>query len=233
MSLEEFRQFAETWGGDIDRWPLKARQDARRLAATNEGRSILKREQSLDQNLSTFADANFIVLEAMRRDEDGLSIYRKLRALSRAPILLLSASKEDIVGITISGDEPRPLNRGELGTRILALMRPARPGERRLKFGELTANLTRRTVIDASNRLIELTSTEFDLLECFVTRPGRVLSRDELMDWTRGRRFGPFDRAIDVQISRLRKKLDRGVPSMFRTIRNLGYMLVVPVEECL
>ena len=78
---------------------------------------------------------------------------------------------------------------------------------------------------------IELTSAEFDLLECFVTRPGRVLSREQLMDWTRGRRAEAFDRTIDVQISRLRKKIDTGSTPLFKTLRNAGYMMAAPVEE--
>jgi len=84
---------------------------------------------------------------------------------------------------------------------------------------------------------LDLTSAEFDLLECFVTRPSRVLSRDQLMDWTRGRRSDTLDRTIDVQLSRLRKKLEHQEPSgdgepLIKTIRNSGYMLSFPVKEC-
>jgi two-component system OmpR family response regulator len=82
-----------------------------------------------------------------------------------------------------------------------------------------------------AGELLELTSAEFDLLECFVTRPGRVLSRDQLMDWTRGRRAEALDRTIDVQVSRLRKKIEANGSELIKTVRNAGYSLVVPVKE--
>jgi len=78
---------------------------------------------------------------------------------------------------------------------------------------------------------LALTSAEFDLLECFLTRPQRVLSREQLMDWTRGRRAAPLDRTIDVQVSRLRKKIEGCGETLIKTVRNAGYMLCAAVEE--
>jgi two-component system, OmpR family, response regulator len=78
---------------------------------------------------------------------------------------------------------------------------------------------------------IALTSAEFDLLKCFLTRPQRVLSREQLMDWTRGRRAEPLDRTIDVQVSRLRKKIEGGGEALIKTVRNAGYMLCAAVKE--
>jgi len=79
--------------------------------------------------------------------------------------------------------------------------------------------------------VLDLTSAEFDLLACFVTRPQRVLSRDQLMDWTRGRKAEPLDRAIDVQMSRLRKKMDDDSGEIIKTVRNAGYVLTLPVKK--
>jgi two-component system OmpR family response regulator len=194
---------------------------------------------ALDRHLSVVGEPDLIVLDIMLPGEDGLSICRRLRAASRVPILMLTARGEDIdriVGLEIGADDylPKPFNPRELVARIRAILRrnePAPPQGKRLKLGALTVDLEGRSVIDAEARPIELTSGEFDLLECFVTRPGRVLSREQLMDWTRGRRSDPLDRTIDVQISRLRKKIETGETPLIKTMRNAGYMLTMRVEE--
>jgi two-component system OmpR family response regulator len=118
--------------------------------------------------------------------------------------------------------------------RIRAILRRNEPrpvAKKRLKLRDFVVDLEARSVIDAEGSAVELTSAEFDLLECFLTRPGRVLSREQLMDWTRGRRSEPFDRTIDVQLSRLRKKIDQSEPPLFKTMRNAGYILTARVEE--
>ncbi|MBS0252924.1 MAG: response regulator transcription factor, partial [Proteobacteria bacterium] len=153
--------------------------------------------------------------------------------------LMLTARGEDIdriIGLEIGADDylPKPFNPRELTARIRAILRRNEPPpveKKRLKLGDITIDLEARSVTDASDEPIELTSAEFDLLECFVTRPGRVLSREQLMDWTRGRRSEPLDRTIDVQLSRLRKKIDRGEVPMFKTMRNAGYILAARIEE--
>ncbi|MFA5898191.1 MAG: response regulator transcription factor [Hyphomicrobium sp.] len=194
---------------------------------------------ALDRHLAVSGEPDLIVLDIMLPGEDGLSICRRLRASSRVPILLLTARGEEIdriVGLEIGADDylPKPFNPRELVARIRAILRrnePLQLVKRRLKVGGILVDIKMRTVVDASNAVIELTGAEFDLLECFVTRPGRVLSREQLMDWTRGRRAETFDRTIDVQLSRLRKKIDVGGTPLFKTLRNAGYMLAAPVEE--
>lgn len=194
---------------------------------------------ALDRHLSVFGEPDLIVLDIMLPGEDGLAICRRLRASSRVPILMLTARGEDIdriIGLEIGADDylPKPFNPRELVARIRAILRrsePAPPGGRRLRVGDLIVDLDARSVYDASSAPIDVTTAEFDLLECFVMRPGRVLSREQLMDWTRGRRADPLDRTIDVQVSRLRKKIDTGRAPLFKTLRNAGYMLIAPVKE--
>lgn len=193
---------------------------------------------ALDRSRQTFGDPDLIVLDVMLPGEDGLSICRRVRAVSRVPILMLTARGEDIdriIGLEIGADDymAKPFNPRELVARIRAILRrnePAPTGVKKLKLAGLTIDLEGRSVCGEKSE-IELTSAEFSLLECFVTRPGRVLSRDQLMEWTRGRRAEAFDRTIDVQLSRLRKKIEiRGEP-VIKTVRNQGYILCQPVEE--
>lgn len=194
---------------------------------------------ALDRFLSTYGEPDLIVLDLMLPGEDGLSICRRLRAASRVPILMLTARGEDvdrIVGLEMGADDylPKPFNPRELVARIRAILRRNEPppvAARRLRFGAFVADLEARSVAHEGNGTVELTSAEFELLECFLQRPGRVLSRDQLMDWTRGRRAEAMDRTIDVQMSRLRKKLDTSEDPLIKTIRNAGYMLIGPVKE--
>ena len=193
---------------------------------------------SLDQALALRPGPDLIVLDIMLPGEDGLSICRRLRANSTVPILMLTAKSEDvdrIVGLELGADDYliKPFNPRELLARIRAILRRGQAAETksaRVSLGALTVDRDMRAVHADDGTEIVLTSAEFDLLECFITRPGRVLSRDQLMDWTRGRQSDVFDRTIDVQLSRLRKKIERDDAQFFKTIRNQGYMLVVSVE---
>lgn len=194
---------------------------------------------ALDRHLAVSDAPDLIVLDVMLPGEDGLSICRRLRAASRVPILMLTAKGDDIdriIGLEMGADDylPKPFNPRELVARIRAILRrnEPRPVEaKKLRVGPLTVDLDRRAITAQAGTAIELTSAEFDLLECFVTRPGRVLSRDQLMDWTRGRRADALDRTIDVQLSRLRRKIESGDEVLIKTIRNAGYILAVDVEE--
>jgi two-component system, OmpR family, response regulator len=194
---------------------------------------------ALDRYLSQAGEPDLIILDVMLPGEDGLSICRRLRAASRIPILMLTAKGDDIdriVGLEMGADDylPKPFNPRELVARIRAILRRNEPrpmAAKRLRVGPLVVDLDRRAVTAADGADIELTSAEFDLLECFVTRPGRVLSRDQLMDWTRGRRAEALDRTIDVQLSRLRRKIETGDAVLIKTIRNAGYVLSVDVGE--
>jgi len=173
--------------------------------------------------------------------EDGNSICRRLRANSRLPIIMLTARGDEvdrIVGLEVGADDylPKPFNPRELVARIRAVLRrigeplPGKETRERLLVGHLQVDLAARTVTGEDGAIIELTSAEFGLLACFVDRPNRVLSRDQLMDWTRGRQADAFDRTIDVQVSRLRKKIATKSDPMIKTVRNEGYIMTSPVK---
>jgi two-component system phosphate regulon response regulator OmpR len=158
------------------------------------------------------------------------------------PIILLTALKEDvdrIVGLEIGADDylGKPFNPRELIARVRAVLRRggealSQAGEARIyRFEGFTADPQTRRVTGPEGGDIALTGAEFDLLRTFLERPGRVLSRDQLLDLTRGREADPLDRSIDVLVSRLRRKLAGGGAShLFKTVRNGGYQLAAKVE---
>lgn len=186
---------------------------------------------------------DLVVLDVMLPDGSGLDLCRDLRAArSNVPIILLTALKEDvdrIIGLEIGADDylGKPFNPRELIARIRAVLRrraeamPA-PSEAKIyRFEGFTADPQKRRVADPQGADIELTGAEFDLLKTFLDRPGRVLSRDQLLDLTRGREGDVLDRSIDVLVSRLRRKLgERGAQQLFKTVRNGGYQLAAQVE---
>jgi two-component system, OmpR family, response regulator len=192
----------------------------------------------LDRLRQLYGDPDLAVLDVMLPGEDGLSICRRLRAASRVPIIMLTARGEDIdkiIGLEIGADDymSKPFNPRELVARIRAVLRRNAPPEiehRRMAAGPLTVDLDARAVEHETEGAIDLTGAEFDLLECFITRPGRVLSRDQLMDWTRGRRSEAADRTIDVQLSRLRKKIETGGEPLIKTVRASGYLFTAAVK---
>ncbi len=194
---------------------------------------------AIDRHRAVYGDPDLIVLDIMLPGEDGLSICRRLRVASRVPIIMLTARGEDIdriVGLEMGADDylPKPFNPRELVARIRAVLRRNEPipqTGRRFQAGDFLVDLDARSVTREKAGRIELTSAEFDLLECFIARPGRILSRDQLMDWTRGRGADPLDRTIDVQVSRLRKKINNGSGPVIKTVRNAGYVLTVTVKE--
>ncbi len=188
---------------------------------------------------------DLIVLDLMLPGEDGLSICRRLRASTRIPILMLTAVAEDtdrIIGLEIGADDylTKPFNPRELLARIRAVLRRAEgagsaadPVEGVLIFSGWRLDPARRELRDPQGVLIELTAGEFGLLMALVERPRRVLSRDRLLDLTKGRDAQPFDRSIDVQVSRLRRKIepDPKNPDMIKTVRSGGYIFTLPVER--
>ena len=187
---------------------------------------------------------DFIVLDVMLPDTSGLDLCRALRARSRVPIILLTALKEDvdrIIGLEVGADDylGKPFNPRELVARIRAVMRRTteRGAEalaathRIFRFADFSAEPGRRRLAKADGSEVPLTSAEFDLLLAFLERPGRILSRDQLLDITQKRVAAPFDRSIDVLVSRLRRKLgDAGNFQVLKTQRNGGYQLAVRVE---
>lgn len=212
-----------------------------------EGYGVLAAEDgvAMDRILST-ARPDLVILDLMLPGEDGLSICRRLRARGGVPILMLTAKGDDvdrIVGLEMGADDylPKPFNPRELLARIRAVLRRAdgtlaEPAarNRRVAFAGFVADLDARSVAEADGPLLDLTSAEFELLACFLERPKRVLSRDQLLDWTRGRSADPFDRTIDVSISRLRRKLSavsEEAALLIKTVRNGGYLLTVDVRQ--
>ncbi len=195
--------------------------------------------RELRERLATY-QIDLIVLDVMLPDGSGLDLCRDLRAERlNVPIILLTALKEDIdriIGLEIGADDylGKPFNPRELVARVKAVLRrqgdasPAVNQTKVYRFEGFMADPQTRRVSDPSEASIELTGAEFDLLQTFLDRPGRVLSRDQLLDLTRGREGDVLDRSIDVLVSRLRRKL--GDASLFKTVRNGGYQLVVRVD---
>jgi two-component system phosphate regulon response regulator OmpR len=198
--------------------------------------------QEVHERLAT-NQIDLIVLDVMLPDGSGLDLCRTLRERrSSIPIILLTALKEDvdrIIGLEIGADDylGKPFNPRELVARIRAVLRrrpetsTAPSGPTHYHFEGFTADPAARAVIGPNGNPVRLTGAEFDLLVTFLDRPGRVLSRDQLLDLTRGRDGGALDRSIDVLVSRLRRKLsDDGTSPMFKTVRNGGYQLAAKVN---
>lgn len=188
---------------------------------------------------------DLIVLDLMLPGEDGLSICRRLRVEADIPILMLTAKSDEIdrvVGLEMGADDylSKPFAPRELLARVRAILRrvkvvPAKLPARRYAFDRFVIDLDSRSIQfgEAGEASLSLTSAEFDLLSCFVQRPRRVLTRDQILDWTRGRSAEPFDRTVDMLISRLRKKLDAAIPgsNLITTVRNGGYLFTATVKQ--
>jgi two-component system phosphate regulon response regulator OmpR len=185
---------------------------------------------------------DLIVLDLMMPQEDGLSICRRLRAAGAAtPIIMLTAKGEDvdrIVGLEMGADDylPKPFNPRELVARINAVLRrvqeagpPAAPlaDAETVRFGPFALNLATRSMT-RNGAPVPLTSGEFSVLKVLVQHPSKPLSRDKLMELARGREYDVFDRAIDVQVSRLRKlvEADPATPRYIQTVWGFGYVFV-------
>lgn len=188
---------------------------------------------------------DLVVLDLMLAGEDGLSICRRLQTADLpVPVLMVTARGDDIdriVGLEMGADDylPKPFNPRELVARVRAILRrtrlahrPAAMSGRIYRFAGWTLNAGARELQDADGQSVELTGGEFDLLTALLSHPQRVLTRDQLLDWTRGRDASPFDRSIDVQLSRLRRKLGDTAksPAMIRTVRGGGYLFAPEVE---
>jgi two-component system OmpR family response regulator len=196
--------------------------------------------KELDLHLGR-AKPDLIVLDVMMPGEDGLAVCRRLSAEPGPAIIMLSALGEDadrIIGLELGADDylPKPCNPRELLARVRAVLR--RRGEAADKpgvecqFAGWKLDLVRRELRSPSGVVVGLTSGEFMLLRALLEKPMRILTRDELLDVARGPDADAFDRAIDVQVSRLRRKLEDGgggQSALIRTIRNEGYMFDAPV----
>jgi two-component system, OmpR family, response regulator len=189
---------------------------------------------------------HLVVLDLMLPGESGLDLARWLRSQSDVPIVMLTAMGEEtdrIIGLELGADDyvPKPFNPRELLARVRAVLRRvgdgvirrAEPSARALRFSGWTLEPGRRRLINPDGAEVALTGGEYDLLLALVERPNRVLTRDMLLDLLRGRQAGPFDRAIDVAISRLRRKLDDDGrhAQLIKTVRGGGYVLAATVER--
>lgn len=186
---------------------------------------------------------DLIILDLMLPGDDGLVLCRNLRARSRIPIIMLTARGDDtdrIVGLEMGADDylPKPFNPRELLARIKGVLRRVHdpvgdPGEaKRFHFAGWTLEVATRQLIAPDRVLIPLGASEYRLLRIFLEHPQRVWNRDQLLDLTQGREAMPFDRSIDMQVSRLRRRLrdDPREATLIKTIRNEGYLLTVPVH---
>ncbi|CAN5322489.1 response regulator [soil metagenome] len=195
----------------------------------------------MDRSLAA-QPVDLIVLDLMMPGEDGLSVVRRL-SRNGPPIVMLSAMGEDtdrIVGLELGADDylAKPCNPRELLARVRAVLRRPRedpaaaPLEQAFRFAGWTLDLMRRELTRPDGQVVGLSSGEFALLRVFAERSGRVLTRDQLLEAARGAEAEVFDRAMDVQISRLRKKLDDGSGlEMIQTLRGEGYRFEVKVER--
>lgn len=184
-----------------------------------------------------------LILDVMLPGEDGLSLCRRVRSRSPIPIIMLTAVTEitdRIVGLELGADDylAKPFDARELLARIRAVLRRMRPatgavpGQPNLKFGNWQLNLAKRELRSADMTQVPLSTGEFELLLAFLEHPQRLLTREQLIDYARGSSHDVFDRSIDVQISRIRRKIETNArnPETIRTVRNAGYIFTLPVE---
>ena len=210
---------------------------------TQEGFDVLVAEDGKSLNRVMMREtADLIVLDLMLPGEDGLTICRRLRASNdHTPVIMLTAKGEDvdrIVGLEVGADDylGKPFNPRELLARIHAVLRrrpvPEVPGapsttNETVRFGSFSFDLGARTLHKA-NEEVTLTTGEFAMLKALVRHPRTPLSREKLAQLSRGREFEPFDRSLDVQVSRLRKLIetDPANPRMIQTVWGVGYVFI-------
>jgi two-component system, OmpR family, response regulator len=216
-----------------------------RFLARNGCRVSVAREEREMRKVLQDASIDLIVLDAMLPGKDGFAICRELRASGSVPIIMLTAIGDEtdrIVGLEMGADDyvAKPFNPRELLARMRAVLRRAAVPQRAeetpgglLRFAGWTLDVGRRRLLSPEGALVTLSTGEFDLLLAFAERPQRTLSRDQLLDLARGRGPAPFDRSIDVQVSRLRRKIeaDPRTPEIIATVRGGGYMFTAPVER--
>jgi two-component system, OmpR family, response regulator len=191
------------------------------------------------------APVDLVILDLMLPGEDGLTLARALRSESGIGIIILTGrgdTVDRIIGLEMGADDylPKPFHLRELLARVKSVLRRVqgrtgdnpRPGRSRVRFAGWRFDLSSRELLSPAGREIRLTTGEFDLLAAFVNNANQVLSRDRLLDLARNREAGPFDRTIDVQVGRLRRKLDDDPqnPSIIKTVRGSGYMFTPAVE---
>ncbi len=187
-----------------------------------------------------------IILDVMLPGDDGLTLCRELRARSGVPIIMLTARGDEtdrIVGLELGADDyvAKPFSPRELLARIKSVLRRARSLPDNLqgddasgvfRFAGWTLDAATRNLTSPQGVVVALSGTDFRLLKIFVDHPNRVLTRDQLIDLMLSREAGPYDRAIDVQVSRLRQRLNEDAkdPAIIKTVRGQGYVFAAHVE---
>lgn len=209
-----------------------------RISQASDGDSMRK---TLDK-----AKIDLVLLDIMLPGEDGLSLCRKLRGERNTPVVLLTAVSGDtdkIIGLELGADDYicKPFNPRELLARVRAVLRrtgdaserDAHSGSGRFEFEGWCLDAKKRVLTSPLGALVDLTTGEFDMLQVFVEHPQEVLTRDQLLDFTRGRSSVVFDRSMDVQVSRLRRKIetDPQNPALIKTVRSGGYLFSAAVTE--
>jgi two-component system, OmpR family, response regulator len=188
---------------------------------------------------------DLVILDLMLPGEDGLSLCRDLRARSQIPVIMLTMMGEEtdrILGLEMGADDylPKPFNPRELIARMKAVLRrsqgavaPSRGAGKVLGFAGWRLDRGRRRLESPAGLVVDLGAGEFDLLIAFAEHPQKVLTRDQLLDLTHGRAEAPFDRSIDMQVSRLRRKIeaDPKEPELIKTVRGGGYVFTAVVAQ--
>ncbi len=198
--------------------------------------------RELDACLAQHA-ADLLILDVNMPGEDGFSIARRIRATSTLPILILTAATDvasRVAALELGVDDyvTKPFDLRELWARVRAIlrrapgpaasaMRPA-PGRHHVQFGPVVLDTESHRLFRQDGTELPLTAMEFDMLQVFADNPNRVLSRDRLLDLAHRRNCDPFDRSIDIRVTRLRRKVeaDPSKPAVIRTVRGTGYMFV-------
>jgi DNA-binding response OmpR family regulator len=209
-----------------------------RVSVANDGAGMRK---VMAQGL-----VDLVILDLMLPGEDGLTLARELREQSSVGIIILTGRGETvdrIIGLEMGADDylPKPFHLRELLARVKSVLRrasmraqkdPAGSTRSRARFAGWHLDLATRELVSPDGGEVRLTTGEFDLLAAFVNNANQVLSRDRLLDLARNREAGPFDRTIDVQVGRLRRKLepDPARPTIIKTVRGTGYIFTPTVE---
>ena len=205
------------------------------VRSASDGQSFLAEFELYKEELS------LVILDVMLPDTDGFTLCQTVRRQSKVPIFMLTASSDDtdrIVGLELGADDyiAKPYNPRELLARIKALHRRMNLNgtpekSRYLRFAGFTMDLVERLLCDEQGTQVLLTSMDFNLLRFFAEHAGETLDRTQLMEQTRGRDLGPLDRSLDVQISRLRQRLndDGKQPALIKTVRGSGYVFSTDV----
>jgi len=212
------------------------KKEGYRVSKAGDGRAMMRAIENERIDL--------IVLDVMLPGEDGLTLCRNLRATSQKPVIIISAKGDEldrIVGLKMGADDylPKPFSTMELIARVEAVLRRAdsiaiehaETGEEQFQFSNWTLDINQRELTSSDDIIVALSTGEFDLLKVFLDRPKRVLSREQLLDLARGRNAQAFDRSIDTQISRLRRKIEQDPrnPTIIKTVWGGGYVFAVDV----